>query len=197
MDLKPCPACSRQTAYDNDVCPYCGQTFDQPAGGSPTAMRASRHKADRTDLRNPVLAAACAFLFPGWGQWYNGRTAEGIYVIAASFGIVIVSAMLMFVLSSSRMITMAVAGVTGLLLLVIWLYSITTAYNTARGINRGGTPFKGKSLLFWMPATLWVLLAGIIVISFASISIPGLPGAEIPATLYRAMGFIPLQAIGF
>jgi hypothetical protein len=197
MDLKTCPACSRQTAYDNHVCPYCGQTFDQPAGRSPAATQASRQNAGRRDLRNPVLAAACAFLFPGWGQWYNGRTAAGIYVIAAGSGIAIVSAMLMFVFRNSRMITMAVAGVTGLLLLVIWLYSITTAYNTARGINRGGITFKGKSPLFWMPATLWVLLAGIIVISFASISIPGLPGAGIPATLHRAIGFIPLQAIGF
>jgi hypothetical protein len=197
MDLKPCPACSRQTAYDNDVCPYCGHTFDQPADRSPAAMQASRHKVERTDLRNPVLAAACAFLFLGWGQWYNGRTAEGIYVITGSFGIVIVSAMLMFVFRNSRMIAMAVAGVTGLLLLVIWLYSITTAYNTARGINRGGIPFKGKSLLFWMPATLWVLLAGVIVISFASISIPGIPGAEIPVTISRALGYILLHTIGF
>lgn len=197
MDLKPCPACSRQTAYDNEVCPYCGQTFDQPAGRSPAAMRTPWHNAKRTDLRNPVLAAACAFLFPGWGQWYNGRTREGIYMIAGSSGIVIVSVMLMVVFHNSRMITMAVAGVTGLLLLVIWLYSITMAYNTARGINRGGIPFKGKSLLFWMPATLWALVAGVIIIAFTSTVIPGIPGAEIPVTLSRVLGFIPLQAIGF
>lgn len=196
MDLKFCPACSRQTAYDNEVCPYCGHTFDQPTGKAPEAAHASRKKTGRPDLRNPVLAAACAFLFLGWGQWYNGRTAEGIYVIAASAGIVIVSALLMFVTRGSLTIVMAVAGITGLLLLVIWLYSIATAYNTARGINRGGTPFKSKSLLYWMPATLWTLIAGVVVISLASTAIPGIPGSEIPVTLYRILGFIHLQAIG-
>ena len=197
MNLKPCPACSRQTAYDNDTCPYCGHAFELPAGNAQPVALAPRQEQKKRERRNPLFAAACAFLFPGWGQWYNGRTVEGIYVIAAGFGLLIVSAMLMFIVRGSYLITMAVAGLTGLFLLVIWVYSITTACNTARGINRGGILFTGKSLLFWMPATLWTLLAGIIVIAIVSTIIPDLPGAEIPATISRAGESISLQASGF
>lgn len=197
MDLKSCPECSQLTAADNDACPYCRHTFELPSGRPHPGAQAARRRAEKKDLRNPLLAAACAFLFPGWGQWYNGRTAQGIYVVAAGFAIVIVSAMLMFMVRDSEMILMAIAGVTGLLLLVIWVYSITTAYNTARGINRGGTSFAGKSMLFWMPATLWVLISGIIVISVTSQIVPGLPGADIPATISRFGGSIALHASGF
>ena len=196
MDLKSCPDCSQLTAADNNSCPYCGHSFELSPGSSRPSVQ-SRRSEKKKDLRNPLLAAACAFLFPGWGQWYNGRTAEGIYVIAAGFGIVVVSLMLMVMVRGSGMILMAIAAVTGLLLLVIWVYSITTAYNTARGINRGGTAFTGKSLLFWMPATLWVLFAGIIIIAVASTIIPGLPGADIPATITRSGGSIALHASGF
>ena len=196
MDLKSCPECSQLTAADNDSCPYCGHSFALSPGSSRPSGQ-SRRSGRKEDLRNPLLAAVCAFLFLGWGQWYNGRTAEGIYMIAAGFGILVVSLMLMFMVRGSETILMAIAGVTGLLLLVIWVYSITTAYNTARGINRGGTAFTGKSLLFWMPATLWVLFAGIIIIAVASTIIPGLPGADIPATISRAGGSIATQANGF
>ncbi|PKL63813.1 MAG: hypothetical protein CVV32_12245 [Methanomicrobiales archaeon HGW-Methanomicrobiales-3] len=197
MDLKSCPDCSQLTAADNDACPYCGYVFELPDGRSQPVALASRRKERKRDSRNPLLAAACAFLFPGWGQWYNGRTAEGIYVIAAGSGIVIVSAMLMFMVRGSETILMAIAAVAGLLLLVLWVYSITTAYNTARGINRGGTAFTGKSLLFWMPATLWVLFFGVIVIVVASLIIPGLPGSDIPATISHVGGSVALRANGF
>jgi len=197
MDLKSCPDCSQLTAADNDACPYCGHLFELPAGRHQPEARASRRNPKKTEPRNPLIAAACACLFPGWGQWYNGRTAEGIYVIATGSAIVIVSAMLMFMVRNSETILMVIAAVAGLLLLVIWVYSIATAYNTARGINRGGTAFTGKSMLFWMPATLWVLFSGFIVIVIASLIIPGLPGADIPATLSHIGGFVALLANGF
>ena len=196
MDLKPCPACSRQTAYDNDVCPYCGYQFTIPAGDGQSASRSPGSRAQRKEVRNPLIAALCAILFMGWGQWYNGRTAEGIYVIAANLGILIVGIMLMYVVRGSSMMTTAIAAVTGLIVLVIWVYSIATAYNTARGINRGGTAFTGKSLLFWMPATVWFLLLGVIAIAIATPVIPGLPGAGIVSSFTRAAGLIPLQVIG-
>lgn len=196
MHLKPCPECQQLTAADNDVCPYCGYQFTQPAGEGQSANRSLGRRVQKKEIRNPLIAALCAFLFMGWGQWYNGRTAEGIYIIAANMGILIVGIMLMYVVRGSSMITTAIAAVTGLMVLVIWVYSIATAYNTARGINRGGTAFTGKSLLFWMPATVWFLLLGVIAIAIASPVIPGLPGAGIIPSLTRTAGLIPLQVIG-
>jgi hypothetical protein len=196
MHLKSCPECQQLTAADNDACPYCGYQFTKAGGDGQAGSRSSGSRAQTKEIRNPLIAALCAFLFMGWGQWYNGRTAEGIYVIAANAGILIVGIMLMYVVRGSSMITTAIAAVTGLVVLGIWVYSIATAYNTARGINRGGTVFTGKSLLFWMPATLWFLLVGVIAITIASPIIPGLPGAGTVPSLTRAAGLIPLQVIG-
>ena len=42
LDLKQCPHCREQTDLENDVCPYCGYRFNEPA--SPAARSPSPAK---------------------------------------------------------------------------------------------------------------------------------------------------------
>jgi hypothetical protein len=148
------------------------------------------------ELRNPLVAALCSFLFLGWGQWYNGRTLDGIYIISASVGILVVGALGMFFIKSSSLVLTVIAAATGLGLLGIWVYSISNAYNTARGINRGGTRFTGKSILFWMPATLWAMAIGVIILIVATPVYPDMPGAWMVPYFTRAESYFSLDILG-
>ncbi|NMB78766.1 MAG: hypothetical protein GYA23_06685 [Methanomicrobiales archaeon] len=196
MHFKSCPDCKQLTAIENPTCPYCGYSFERTAANSPQGAGTKAGSDTKSEIRNPLIAAFCAFLFAGWGHWYNGRTAEGIYIIAANTAVVIISVLLLLFFRGSAMTTTAILVVTGIVLLVIWVYSIASAYNTARGINRGGTPYTGKSLLFWMPATLYFLVVGLIAITIASTFVPALPGAGMVPSLARAGALIPIQLIG-
>jgi hypothetical protein len=196
MDLKPCPECSNLTALDNDKCPYCGYSFDISEEDAKGSDRKAGRRPVMKQIRNPMTAALCAILFPGWGQWYNGRTTEGIHIIAAYVSTVIITVMLMYIFRDTSLFVTIVSVLATLILVAIWVYSISTAYNTARAINRGGTAYSGKSILFFMPATLWFLLVCTVVFIIASRFIPGLPGADMLPLLFKAVNLIPLRIPG-
>jgi hypothetical protein len=197
MDLKPCPECANLTAADNDACPYCGSVFGVLAGDPRSAAKSSGSRTGRREIRNPTIAGLCSFLFPGWGQWYNGRTLDGIYIISAAVAILVVSALCMVFIRDSSLVLTFIALATGIALLVMWVYSVVNAYNSARGINRGGTRFSGKSVLFWIPATLWAIAAGVIFLVLATPFYPDMPGAWIVPYVWRAMSFFSPGSMGW
>jgi len=194
MDLKPCPKCSQLTAYENEVCPYCKNPFGAPGAGHD--LQHAGLAGTREQICSPGTAALCAFLFPGWGQWYNGRTVEGIRILFAYLGIAMICGIILLAFGKSHLAVTAALDVSGVLVLMIWIYSVITAYNTALGINRGGILFTGKSVLFWMPATLYIFLTVFVIGIIAASYIPGLPGSGVEPYLARTGTFISTGAMG-
>jgi TM2 domain-containing membrane protein YozV len=72
--------------------------------------------------KNPLLAAAGSFFFPGLGQVYNGES--------------IVKGLLFFVGTLIGYIIFILPG------LAIWVYSIYNAYKVAKDMNAGLVPYK-------------------------------------------------------
>jgi TM2 domain-containing membrane protein YozV len=72
--------------------------------------------------KNPLLAAAGSFFFPGLGQVYNGES--------------IVKGLLFFIGTLIGYIILLLPG------FAIWLYSIYNAYKVAKDMNAGLVPYK-------------------------------------------------------
>lgn len=116
------------------VCVSCGQAIcgecrvpiqDKNYCKRCSAELASRPMAQRGSVygqqKSSGIAAVLSFFWPGLGQIYNGQIGKGILLILLQ----IVNLVLMFVL---------IGFITGLL---VWVYSMYDAYNTAERINRG------------------------------------------------------------
>jgi hypothetical protein len=95
--------------------------------------------------RNPFMAATGGIIFPGTGQFYNGRTKGGIIVWSG------LGAMILFAMVFPALHLFCLAGGLG-----VWLYSIRDAYVTAHRINTGECSFEGQSPLVYTPAILAV-----------------------------------------
>lgn len=116
------------------VCVSCGQAICSecrvPIQGKNYCKRCSAELASRPmtqrgsvygQQKSSGIAAVLSFFWPGLGQIYNGQIGKGILLILLQ----IVNLVLMFVL---------IGFITGLL---VWVYSMYDAYNTAERINRG------------------------------------------------------------
>jgi|GEM_PF-2663979 len=107
-------------------------------------------------IRDPLLAGAASLVFPGTGQFYNGKTARGVGLWS---GLVVSVAVLSAIPSPIPTGAFCFLG--------IWGWGIIDAYVTAGEINAGHTGFEGSSPLMWAPAVLGVsavtalVLAGI------------------------------------
>ena len=97
----------------------------------------------KTEIRDQYRALFLSFFVPGWGQLYNGKTWHGLI----TFGLFLISCFFLNAYPGSFLIT-----------LVIWLYGMYDANDTADKINRGEIEFAGKSRLFWMPIVLIILI---------------------------------------
>lgn len=97
------------------------------------------------NYHNPWIATILSFLFPGWGQWYNGKTWDGLKIFFAAVLAILMGA------SSTIQFFYIIA-------VAIWLYGINEAWNTAEKIKRGEENFSKKSGLFWLPIPLLVLI---------------------------------------
>jgi hypothetical protein len=100
------------------------------------------------DDRNPWIASILSVFFPGWGQWYNGKTWDGLKFF--------IGVILVIVIAANTTLPFIV------IIIAIWLYGIDEAWKTAGKINRGEERFTKKSGLFWLPIPLLFL----IVVSF-------------------------------
>jgi len=159
---KFCPACGLPLQYENAVvCPNCGAR---------TAVALEEWK----EIRNPLLAIVFCFLFPGWGQWYNGKTWDGLQFFGAFWA----SCALMFIFS--RMVsTQSFAAINVILFIVIigiWIFGMYDAYKTAERINRRKDSFSGKSRLFWLPVALLMLAIVLIIVAVTAAFVFGMAG---------------------
>jgi hypothetical protein len=95
-------------------------------------------------VRSPFLASGLSFLFPGWGQWYNGRRLDGLFFLGA---------WLLLVIARFR-----ISEIFAILSFVLILFGMYNAHTTAEKINRGKIGFTRKSRLFWLPVVVWILV---------------------------------------
>ncbi|WML68514.1 MAG: hypothetical protein METHP_02147 [Methanoregula sp. SKADARSKE-2] len=144
---KLCPTCGEPLQAENaEICPGCGVRIQPP----PVTR----------ELRSPLLAAILSFFFVGWGQWYNGKTYEGLKFIGAFYGSYIFLAFLLYLATTDMPFIVLFAIFFFIIPLAIWIYGMYDAYKGAEKINNGEEIFSGKSVLFWLP----VVLLGIVLI---------------------------------
>jgi FlaG/FlaF family flagellin (archaellin) len=142
---KFCPTCGKPLQYENaEICPGCGVRIQPPP--------------QDTEIRNPWIAVILSFFFLGWGQWYNGKTWDGVRLFGAAIGTYIVFFLAIFLFSGLPALVGLFTLVLFLVILVIWIYGMYDAYRTAEQINRREVEFKGKSRLFWLPVVLIIVI---------------------------------------
>jgi TM2 domain-containing membrane protein YozV len=108
---KFCSNCGKKIDFKAEICPKCGVRV----------VSAIKHKPASREIKNPGLAAVLSFLITGLGQIYNGQIGKGILML-----------ILMIVFFFMILIIIGIP-----LLLVLWIYGIYDAYETARKINSG------------------------------------------------------------
>lgn len=111
---KFCANCGFEMDKSNKFCPSCGKPT------TPNAQNNSSNVVVKTE-KSPILAAILSFLIVGVGQIYLGLTKKGI--------------ILFFAAMVSGVLTLLLIG--WILWLIVWLYSIYDAYNSANKINAG------------------------------------------------------------
>jgi FlaG/FlaF family flagellin (archaellin) len=121
----------------------------------------------KESIRNPVFAVLFSFLFPGWGQWYNGRRWAGLVFLVVSVILSVLNIALRLVLIHYQIVLTIIFMVLGL---GIWIYGMYDAYTTAESINRGEIGFTRKSRLFWLPPVILVLMIVITILLAAVIA---------------------------
>ena len=108
-----CPSCGTELNEGVKFCPNCGSNVNQAI--SKTA------KADVVTKKTPIFAVILSFVFPGLGQFYNGQSTKGLYFIILA----VVSWILFLIL------------VGMIIYVLIWIWSMFDAYQSAEAINRG------------------------------------------------------------
>jgi TM2 domain-containing membrane protein YozV/RNA polymerase subunit RPABC4/transcription elongation factor Spt4 len=108
--MKYCSNCGSQIDENAEICPECG--VRQTVGGN--QQQVYQHK-------NPGISAVLSFLFVGLGQIYNGEIAKGLIFLFC--GIICIFLMLIFI--------------GYIFYLILWVFGIYDAYNTANKINSG------------------------------------------------------------
>jgi zinc-ribbon domain/PsbP len=157
--------------------PATGETSrPSPAQKSPAPVEASRpspavvSSRPSRNIRNPWIAVILSILFIGWGQWYSGRTWEGVrlvlYSIAAAIVFVVIALVLSFL--KAGLLLLVILGIYILVMVLIWGYGIVEAYTIADKINRGDLVFQKKSALFWVP--FLIIVFQILVVAVIGVS---------------------------
>lgn len=115
--------CERCFPTDNDV-----YVMNESSGGK---------------IRDPRISAIWSLVFIGLGQFYNGRTRDGMSLWFGLLAIVIASLALP---SLAEFFVYVVIGG--------WTYGVYEAYCTAQRINREEIPFRGESQWFFRSLVL-------------------------------------------
>lgn len=131
-----CPTCTGEVLNDFSfagqavACPHCGNTMQMPFAPQypnqawqqprPPVAHTVIHTQYRGPEKNSGISAVLSFIFPGVGQIYNGHIGKGIFY------------MCLFVVF--LVLTFALIGFP--LLLILWVWGIYDAYNSAEQINR-------------------------------------------------------------
>ncbi|MGV8144066.1 MAG: hypothetical protein ACP5OJ_05555 [Methanothermobacter sp.] len=109
MSTKYCPNCGMEMDSASEYCAKCG--FRQMGPAEPYIR----------DRKSPGLAAILSFLIVGLGQIYNGQIGKGLLLL---LGAII-----------SGVLVMIFIGI--IFWIIIWVYAIYDAYDTAKRINLG------------------------------------------------------------
>ena len=122
-NLNFCPSCGEKIESHMGFCPKCGLDLNKFKGNALERSTGDVIQKSNSSLenRNPLIAAILSFLFPGLGQFYNGQNRKGI-----SFVIVAIISVFLFIIL-----------IGGLIYILIWLWSLLDAYQSAEAINRG------------------------------------------------------------
>ena len=142
---KFCPNCGQSTNkvdenYPKNFCPDCGEKLSENAKFCPNCgfdlnnVSKNVHNKNANNAYNPqmvgqnlparkepIVSVILSFVFPGLGQFYNGHSTKGIYFIILAVVSIILTAIL----------------IGALIYLLVWLWSIIDAYNSAEKLNRG------------------------------------------------------------
>lgn len=157
-----CPTCGKPLQFENaEICPSCGVRIQPPSIPA--------------EIRSPFLAVILSFFFVGWGQWYNGKTVDGLKFLGA-----FIASYIILAIFSVMVPTLPVAAIFVLILFVvilgIWVYGIYDAYKTAERINKGEEIFSQKSWLFWLPVAFLVLAILVIFAAVVAAFVFGMAG---------------------
>jgi len=149
---KFCPTCGKPLQFENaEICPSCGVRLQAP----PSVP---------AEIRIPFLAVVLSFFFPGWGQWYNGKTWEGLGFFGACFASYLFMIILAIIMSNQSSASLLVV-ILFVVYIGIWVYGMYNAYTTAKQINQREVDFQGKSGLFWLPIVFIILGIVLIIVS--------------------------------
>jgi TM2 domain-containing membrane protein YozV len=118
---------------------------DAPGGKPSRESSIDSVSSSQEELPRPRVAALCSTCCIGLGQFYNGRTGDGILV----WLFVLVPVALAFIFP-------AFSGFFLFVGIGVWICSIFDAYSVARKINRKEIRFNGTSELFFFPVLLFV-----------------------------------------
>ena len=110
-----CPNCGEKLSDGVKFCPNCGFDLNNPSNNNQgTGQNLPARK-------EPIVSVILSFVFPGLGQFYNGQSNKGIY----------------FIILAIVSIALTIILIGGLLYLLVWLWSIIDAYNSAEKFNKG------------------------------------------------------------
>ena len=111
VNTKFCLNCGTEINEKSKTCPECGVI--QPINGD---NQVNKNKKPLYKKKSPGLAVIYSILILGVGQVYNGQKLKGLLIFLAG-------------------VTLALLGL-GVLTLIILLYAVIDAYNTAKKINK-------------------------------------------------------------
>lgn len=138
-----CPNCGKEVNENLPICPNCGAKinnrldnlkpninsiiYNRNNNNSDSNFNSSNFSNSVHNTRNvkknkrPKLALFLSFIFPGFGQLYEGQYIKALSLIVAS----VISSLLMIIY----------IGI--FLYLIVWVYGMYDAYYTAKKINNG------------------------------------------------------------
>jgi TM2 domain-containing membrane protein YozV len=137
-----CHQCGAEVSEGSKFCESCGaqvnQDFEYKYEEKQTEQKT--HYTLSENQKNPTLAAIASFLWSGMGQVYNGNLFKGFaFLIGALIGSMI----------------FLIPGI------IIWIFGIYDAYNTANQMNRGEIPYVEHSMgqiIIFVLATLALIV---------------------------------------
>jgi TM2 domain-containing membrane protein YozV len=110
---KFCGNCGAEIDEREETCPKCGVKVAPPPSDP--------QQYETVQRKNEGIAAVASFIFPGFGQIYNGQIGKGI-----KFTIIGVA------------LALSIAFLIGIIPYpIFWAYNIHDAYSTAKRINTG------------------------------------------------------------
>jgi len=139
-------------------------------------------------IRNPLLAIILSFFFTGWGQWYNGKTWDGLKIFGA-FLVFYLPIIILSTMTSDQPFASIFVVILFVASIGVWIYGMFDSYKTAEGINRNKENFFRKSRLFWFPMFFFILLIFAVIASF----IFGMAGSDTYQPLPNTSFVFPIQ----